>query len=137
MGEAKNLAIEPKYDLVFSKGCFCYFESEDYAEQVMKLMVEKTNFSIGILDLFDVEKEAEFLAYRREHIENYDEKYKGLGKLFVSREFFVRFAERENLNITFTQTNLSGYWSNEFIFNVFLYKKEQRMKSGRAQDTWG
>lgn len=123
VGEAKNLAIEPKYDLVFSKGCFCYFESEDYAEQVMKLMVEKTNFSIGILDLFDVEKEAEFLAYRREHIENYDEKYKGLGKLFVSREFFVRFAERENLNITFTQTNLSGYWNNEFIFNVFMYKK--------------
>lgn len=122
VGEAKNLLTEPKYDLVFSKGCFCYFESEDYVEQVMKLMLEKTNFSIGILDLFDEEKEEEFLAYRRRHIENYDEKYKGLGKLFVSRDFFVRFAERENLTITFTRTNLAGYWNNDFIFNVFMYK---------------
>lgn len=68
-------------------------------------------------------KEEEFLAYRRSHIENYDEKYKGLGKLFISRDFFTRFAERENLTITFTQTNLSGYWNNEFVFNVFMYKK--------------
>lgn len=123
VGEARSLATEPRYDLVFSKGCFCYFESEDYAEQVMKLMLEKANFSIGILDLFDLEKEEEFLAYRRKHIENYDEKYKGLGKLFISRDFFVRFAKRGNLDITFTQTNLAGYWNNEFIFNVFIYKK--------------
>lgn len=123
VGEAKNLTTEPKYDLVFSKGCFCYFESEDYAEQVMKLMLEKTNYSIGILDLFDAEEEEKFLTYRRKYIENYDEKYKGLGKLFVSRNFFSRFAKQENLNITFTQTNLAGYWNNEFIFNVFMYKK--------------
>lgn len=123
VGEAKDLLTEPRYDLVFSKGCFCYFESEDYVEQVMKLMLEKANFSIGILDLFDEEKEEEFLAYRRKHIENYDEKYKGLGKLFISRDFFARFAKRENLDITFTQTNLAGYWNNEFIFNVFMHKK--------------
>lgn len=123
VGEAKNLATDPRYDVVFSKGCFCYFESEDYAAQVMRRMLQKSNFSIGILDLFDVEKEKEFLTYRREHIENYDEKYKGLGKLFVSREFFVQFAKQEELDITFTQTNLAGYWNNEFIFNVFLYKK--------------
>lgn len=123
VGEAVRLKVEPKYDVVFSKGYFCYFESEEYAAKVMELMVEKANFSIGILDLFDAGKEAEFLAYRRKHIENYDEKYKGLGKLFVSKDFFIRFASEHHLEITFTDTNLAGYWNNEFIFNVFMHKK--------------
>lgn len=116
-GKGKTIQAKSAFEV----GCGC--GPNLLLMQERGLSVGGMDFSIGILDLFDVEKEEEFLAYRRKHIENYDEKYKGLGKLFVSRDFFVRFAKQEELDITFTQTNLAGYWNNEFIFNVFLYKK--------------
>lgn len=50
-------------------------------------MYEKSNYSIGILDIHDVDCEEEFVAYRKSVIENYEERYKDLPKLFYDKHF--------------------------------------------------
>ncbi len=57
MAEANSIKTVPKYDVVFSKGVFSYFESDKYMREII-----------------------------------------------------------------ITETNLNGYWNNEYIFNVYMYK---------------
>lgn len=47
-----------------------------------------------------------------------DIKYEGLHKLFYEKEFFLSFAEQNNLNIKFTISDTKGYWNNDFILIV-------------------
>lgn len=86
-------------------------------------MLEKCRYSIGILDIHDIEKKNDFINYRSKTVENYKELYSGLDKLFYSKSFFLHFAEQHNLDIMFSISDLSEYWNNDFIFNCFLYKR--------------
>lgn len=99
--EAAELNAQKKYDTVFSNSVFSYFENLDYAKEVLQKMLEKTNYSIGLLDIHDDARKEEFLAYRKSTIENYEEKYKKLSKLFYKKQFFRTFAEENNLTIKF------------------------------------
>ena len=89
---------------------------------LLEKMLNKCIFSIGILDIHDMKKREQFLDFRRRTIENYDLKYEGLHKLFYEKEFFLSFAEQNNLNIKFTISDIKGYWNNDFIFNCYMYK---------------
>lgn len=120
--EAVNLKTECKYDCVYSNSVFEYFEDEEYAYKVLKRMYEKSNYSIGILDIHDADCEEEFIAYRKSIIENYEERYKDLPKLFYNKHFFLSFAKEYNMDIKFTNSNLKGYWNNRFVYDVFMYK---------------
>ena len=122
-GEADAIATEQKYDAVFSNGVFPYFPNEEYAERVLTRMLEKSYGSVGIMGLHDIEKREDYLAYRRANIPDYDERYKGLDKLFCARSFFEDFARAQNLRITFPEIRIEGYWNIPFIFNVFMYRK--------------
>ena len=64
----------------------------------------------------------EFIEYRKKTIENYEERYKGLHKLFYSKEFFRNFAKNHNMKVVFKESNISGYWNNEFVFNCYFTK---------------
>ncbi|GFI50124.1 hypothetical protein IMSAGC020_01330 [Lachnospiraceae bacterium] len=120
--EAIRMNILPEYDAVLSNSVFSYFPNEDYALAVLEKMFLKAKRSIGIIDIHDKGKESEFIEYRKKHVENYEEKYKGLPKYFYSKKFFVDFAEGHGMDIKFVESDMPGYWNNEFVFNCFLYK---------------
>ena len=122
-GEADAFDTALKYDAALSNSVFSYFPSEEFAERVLTRMLEKTTGAIGLIDLHDADKEEDFLAYRRATIPDYDERYKGLGKLFYRRSFFEEFARAHNLRAIFPSIEMEGYWNNPFIFHVFLYRK--------------
>lgn len=121
-GEAITAETEPKYDCVLANSVISYFPDTDYTLGVLKKMLRKTNYSIGLIDVHNIEKKDAFLAYRRANIENYDEKYQDLNKLFYSKELFESFAEKNGLKIEFSESTVENYWNNEFVFNVFMYK---------------
>jgi len=122
-GDADGLSTERTYDAVFSAGVFSYFSDTDYAHRVLTRMLEKSRGALGLLEVHDIEKEDAYHAFRRASIEDYDERYKGLDKLFYARAFFEDFARQHDLTVTFPTVDMPGYWNTPFIFNCFMYRK--------------
>ncbi len=120
--EAVNISSEMKYDAVLSNSVFSYFESYDYAERVLELMYRKTKYSIGLVDIHDADKKEDFIAYRKQIIEDYEERYEGLPKFFYEKSFFSDFAKRHDMSIRFLQSGVRGYWNNDYVFNCFLVR---------------
>lgn len=120
--EAINAEVEPKYDCILSNSVISYFPNEEYTKSVLEKMFAKTNYSIGLIDVHNIDKKDDFLAFRRKMIENYDEKYENLHKLFYSKQLFADFAEKHGLRIEFSDSVVENYWNNEFVFNCFMYK---------------
>ncbi len=120
--EAINIDSNEKYDAVISNSVFSYFSDYDYAEEVLNKMVDKANISVGLLDIHDIEKKDDFIEFRKRETNDYENRYKNLEKLFYSKEFFLEFAKKNNLEIKFTRSNVKGYWNNDFIFNCYMYK---------------
>lgn len=121
-GEAINAEVSPKYDCILANSVISYFSDIDYTLGVLEKMLEKTNYSIGLIDVYNIEKKEAFLAYRRANVENYDEKYQNLNKLFYSKDLFADFASKNNLKIEISESTVENYWNNEFVFNCFMYK---------------
>ncbi|MDE7294298.1 MAG: class I SAM-dependent methyltransferase [Oscillospiraceae bacterium] len=121
--EAVNCREEPVYGCVLSNSVISYFTDTQYTYAVLEKMYKKTLYSIGLIDVHDADKEADFISYRKKTIENYEEKYAGLPKLFYSREFFEEFADKHNMRIEFCPSEVENYWNNDYIFNCFMYKK--------------
>ena len=121
-GEAIDAQTAPKYDCILANSVISYFPDTDYTLGALDKMLQKTNYSIGLIDVHDVEKKDGFIAYRRANIENYDEKYADLNKLFYSKTLFEDFAKRNGLRIEFSESAVENYWNNEFVFNCFMYK---------------
>jgi len=120
--EAIHISTEKKYDALLSNGVFSYFLNEEYAWKVLEKMYQKSRYSIGILDLHDQKKKEAFLEYRKKNVENYEERYKNLPKLFYSKTFFLDFAEQHHMDIKFTISDMEGYWNNDFVFQCYMYK---------------
>ncbi len=121
-GEAINAPVEPCYDCVLANSVISYFPDTEYAAGVLEKMFAKANYSIGLIDVHDAEKKDDFLTFRKKTIENYDEKYDGLNKLFYRKEFFEDFAQKHGLKIEFSESAVENYWNNDFVFNCFMYK---------------
>ena len=62
-------------------------------------------------------------AYRRAAIPDYNERYKGLSKLFYRRSFFADFARSHSLRIEYPAIEMEGYWNTPFVFNCFMYRE--------------
>ncbi len=121
--EAINCSTEKKYDCLLSNSVFSYFDCIEYAEKVLEKMCIKANYSIGLIDIHDIDKKQAYIDYRNSVVENYAERYANLPKLFYSRTFFSDFAQKHNMEIVFCESTVEGYWNNEFVFNCFLYKR--------------
>lgn len=120
--EAVNAETEPRYDCILSNSVISYFPDTDYTLKVLEKMYQKANYSIGLVDVHDIEKKDDFISYRRKNIENYDEKYADLHKLFYSKDFFSDFAKSHGLKLEFSESAVENYWNNDFVFNCFMYK---------------
>lgn len=120
--EAKKLSSDIKYDVLYSNSVFSYFPSLEYTYEVLEKMYQKSKGMIILIDIHDSEKKDAFLSYRRKMIPNYDEKYKNLNKLFFPRSFFEEFANQKNMKIYFEESNVDGYWNNDYVYNCYMYK---------------
>ncbi len=121
-GEAVDMTTEKMYDAVFSNSVFSYFDNEVYAEKVLEKMYKKAGSVIGLIDIHDIDKKEDFVTYRRRVVEDYDRRYADLPKLFYSRQFFEKFAQRHNMDVIFLESNVEGYWNNPFVFSCYMYK---------------
>lgn len=121
VGEASSITTEKKYDFVISDSVFQYFDSYDYAKNVIEKMIKKAKHSVAILDVLDNEKKDAFYLYRRSIDPEYDKKYEGLGKLFYDKKMFIDIANENNMNIEFIDSAVDAYWNNRFVFNCFIY----------------
>jgi hypothetical protein len=62
----------------------------------------------------------EYLDMRRAMIPGYDEKYKGLDKLFIPRSFFESWAERNGFAVKFDPPSVEGYWNAPYVYTAIL-----------------
>lgn len=120
-GNAENMDMEIRYDLVMAGAVFQYFDSLDYAETVLEKMIKKSNKIVYISELHDLELQEEWLAHRRKSMENYDQIYEGLGKMFYSREWISNIAERHGKEVVFSKRNNPEYWNSKYEFNCFIF----------------
>lgn len=112
-----------KYDAILSNSVFSYFEDESYAWKVLELMRDKSNYSMAVLDIHDIDKKDDFLEYRKKTVSDYEERYKNLPKLFYKKDLFLEFAFENNMSVKFKRSRMRNYWNNDFIFNVFMIKE--------------
>ena len=117
------MPTEIKYGAVFAGGVLPYFSNLNYVEKTLNRMVVKTKYSVGLLRLLDAASKEDYLKYRREHTKNYDELYKNLSKLFISKDFLREYAAKNNLSIKFSKHHMEGFWNEPFNFDCFLYKR--------------
>ena len=78
---------------------------------------------IGLIDLHDIEKKKHLNSIEKT-VEDYEVRYKNLHKFFYSREFFYDWDEKNNLEIEFHNSQVEGYWNNEFVFDIYMYKNK-------------
>lgn len=118
--EARNLPADIQYDAVFSNSVFAYFSDESYAWDVLEKMAKKALERIGILDIYDEDKKDECLEYRKRTIENYEERYKELPKMFYKKSFFRRFAEQKGMKVWFRDNEMKGYGNSPFTYHCYM-----------------
>lgn len=121
--EAVKMDINEKYDVVFSDSVFAYFPSEAYGLEVLEKMYEKASRAVMIREVFDKSVQWECEAHRRKLYADYDERYRGLDKVYYDREMFDRFAREKKCRIEFSGVENEYYWNSKYLFNCCIYKK--------------
>jgi len=122
--QAADLNILEKYDLVVANSVFQYFNSYDYAEEVILRMCEKADSTVAILDLNDKRFEEEALIIRKGSLSEgeYEKKYAGLSHLFYDREFVNRVLANRKYTVKTYDQNIENYGNNKFRYNVVIEK---------------
>ena len=123
--EAIDMNLSKKYDIVLSHSVFHYFKDLDYAENVIKKMIDKSNNQIAI---FDINDELKKDAYHRVRmgdmtVKEYEEKYKGLEHMFYSKEWFYTIAEELDIDISIFNQTFKNYTNSSLRFNVIMKKR--------------
>jgi trans-aconitate methyltransferase len=120
-GEATEINTEEKYDHVMSFGCFLYFPSHAYAEDVILKMLDKATKTVSIYEIPDEAYKNECEEMRRENVgPSYDTDYQGLQHLYFSKQWFCDFAYKHNLHLTIFDQVIPDYESGKYRFCVVL-----------------
>ena len=122
--ETIKLDVSKKFDVAISNSVFQYFESYEYAENVINLMLSKAIKKIAILDINDINKKNDAEKLRRGALseEEYKDKYSGLNHLFYDKTFFIDIAERSGYSTEIFPQKIMQYGNNSFRFNVIITK---------------
>ncbi len=119
-GDAVTVSSDRKYDLVMSESVFQYFSDADYAETVLRKMIEKSSILTYLGEIHDAEYEEELIEYRRRTIPDYDEHYKDLKKQFYQRDWIKRISGDYGKKVIFTEVNNPQYLNGRYLFNCFI-----------------
>ena len=117
---ADDITVEPKYDIVMSESVFQYFDSLEYAESVLRKMIEKSRKLTYLGEIHNAEFEKELMDKRRKTFENYEEKYKGLSKRFYEKGWIEKIAGEYGKKVYFTDVNNADYINGKYIFNCYI-----------------
>lgn len=122
--EAIQVPVLPLFDIVLSNSVFFYFPDLDYAEQVIKRMIEKSNRIIAILEIPDIKLYEVSEKMRRGVIgeEDYKIKYAGLEHLYYDRDWFISLGKKYGLETFIMNQSIDQYKNNDFRFNC-IFKK--------------
>lgn len=112
---------QPKYDLVMAESVFQYFESTEYAEDVLNKMLQKAEKIVYLGEMHDKEYETELMEYRRKTIPNYDENYKGLHKLFYSKQWIEDIAKKYEKKVVYSYVDNTEYINGKYLFNCYVF----------------
>lgn len=120
-GNAEQMNLTPKYDLVMADSVFQYFGNLEYAENILNKMIEKSNNVVYLSELHDTELREEWLKYRRNSMENYDQIYDGLDKMFYSKSWLTQIAKKNGKQTYYFKTENPEYWNSKYVFNCFIF----------------
>ncbi len=120
-GEADTVDTHKKYDVVMSDGVFQYFSSVDYAETVLNKMLTKASKVVMLGGVHDPDRKEEWLAYRKSLFDDYDARYEGLDKLFLSKEWIKTIAAKFGKHVTFKENGSDVYWNSRYSYDAYLY----------------
>jgi trans-aconitate methyltransferase len=121
-GDARSLAITPKYDVVLSNGVFIYFPDEQYAYDVLCRMIQKSRRAVGILDVNDAEHQREFEQMRTMSQGDQRSQYDGLEQLYLARDFFEEVAAEHGLSCQINKPRTPNSVNAKFRYHVWLRK---------------
>lgn len=133
--EACDVPIEKKYNFILITNSINYFPSLDYVHLTLSKCVEKMNFGILLTEVNDIEYYDEYQKGLQLTLmapvggitdKNECEFYIKGKRISFAKKFFIDFAKKFNLSISFQKTNQflqEVAVVNNFRFNVFLSKK--------------
>lgn len=120
-GNAENIDTNTKYDCVIADSVFQYFGSLEYADNILNKMILKSKKAVYISEIHDIDLREEWLEHRRNSMENYDQIYEGLDKLFYSRQWIRDIAEKNGRQVIFYKNDNPEYWNSRYVFNCFIF----------------
>lgn len=121
-GDAASLDPAEAWDVVLACGVFMYFPDPAYARSVIARMAAKATRAIAILDIPDVARREEAMAFRRGSMgeAEYEAKYAGLDHLFYDRSWMKRILlEVGATDVRIEDQRVNGYQNARFRFNAF------------------
>jgi SAM-dependent methyltransferase len=121
-GDASALEPSEAWDVVLACGVFMYFPDPGYARGVIARMAAKATRAIAILDVPDVTRREDAMAFRRGSMgeAEYEAKYRGLDHLFYDRSWMKRvLIEVGATEVRIEDQQVSGYQNARFRFNAF------------------
>lgn len=121
-GDASALDPSEAWDVVLACGVFMYFPDPGYARGVIARMAAKATRAIAILDVPDVARREDAMAFRRGSMgeAEYDAKYRGLDHLFYDRSWMKRvLIEVGATDVRIEDQQVSGYPNARYRFNAF------------------
>ena len=117
---ANEISVDPKYDLVMAESVFQYFESQEYAETVLRKMIEKTKRITYLGEIHNKLYENDLMEFRRRTIDNYEERYKGLNKLFLDKGWIESIAKDYGKKVIFTEVDNPEYLNGKYEYNCYI-----------------
>ncbi|MFT5484287.1 MAG: ubiquinone/menaquinone biosynthesis C-methylase UbiE [Halieaceae bacterium] len=128
--EASEIPFEADtFDAVISHSVFQYFESEDYARQVILEMARVARSDTGRIAILDVNDEAkcdDFHRIRAGSIgaEAYRAKYQDYPHRFYRQAWFIDNLESAGFEVITEDQAIDGYLNSAFRFNVFASRRD-------------
>ena len=121
--EASKLNIDEQYDYVISNSVFHYF-SLPYAENIIELMLKKTNNSVCILEIPDKSQKQASEDLRRDalSIDEYEKKYNGLEHTYYEKKWFEKIAFKNRVEFEIINGLIPNYSQNAFRFGCIMRK---------------
>lgn len=125
--DAAGLDTSDRFDAVISFGAFLYFDSLDYARQVIELMAAKAHMAVAVLELPDAAKRESAIRFRQAAAggrQAYEDRYRGLDHLYFDKDWVLQaFADCGLLDVRIEDQEINGYPNAPFRFNAFGFKQ--------------
>lgn len=128
LDEAININTDDKFDFVISHSVFNYFDSIDYARQVLKKMVMKSNKKVAIYDINDKSKEEIYDLVRSGNDKKgeYKVKYKTVSHIFYEKDWFIELSNELNCHVEIFDQRFFNYPNSSLRFNVIFSKNIEK-----------